>query len=166
MTYKERLTLELNFTSLIRQRFGQETLWLWAIPFNAPPPPPPLMNFSDGWLQSHFWGVKPVGILWSLQFFWGVRGKFTNFWGGFSVGTLNSILTRLIFQSYFFQEIVHDLVRLPLPQGMFIQIVCLSVSVSVSVSVPVSVLVYFYIHCNFCLCVCLPLPCVYCMLCI
>ena len=57
-----------------------------------------------------------------------------------------SILTRLISQSYFFQEIVHDLVRLPLPQGMFIQIVCLSV--------PVSVLVYFYVHCHFCLCVC------------
>ena len=57
------------------------------------------------------------------------------------------ILTRLIFQSYFFQEIVRDLVWLLLPQSMFIQMVCLSV--------PVPVLVYFYVHYHFCLCVCL-----------
>ena len=44
-----------------------------------------------------------------------------------------SILTSLIFQSYFFQEIVHDLVRLPLPQGMLIESNCVPVGVGVCV---------------------------------
>jgi hypothetical protein len=72
---KERLTLELVPLCYVRhQSFGQDTLWLWAIPFNVPPPP----------MDEFFWWVTTsLGILWSLQFFWGVRWKFTNFWGGF-----------------------------------------------------------------------------------
>jgi hypothetical protein len=36
---KERLTLELVPLCYVRhQSFGQDTLWLWAIPFNVPPP--------------------------------------------------------------------------------------------------------------------------------
>jgi hypothetical protein len=54
-----------------------KTLWLWAIPFNVQPPsPPPMDGFF--WRVTTF-EVKPVGILWSLQFFWGVVGKIYKF---------------------------------------------------------------------------------------
>jgi hypothetical protein len=58
-------------------------------PFHPSPlPPGPWMSFSEEWPQSRFWVVKSVGIFWSLRVFWGVRGKFTNFWGLICVGTL------------------------------------------------------------------------------
>jgi hypothetical protein len=55
---------------VITVHFRQESV----IPFNVHPPPP-----YEVWPQSCSRGVKPVGILWSLGFFWGVR---ENFWGG------------------------------------------------------------------------------------
>jgi hypothetical protein len=51
-----------------------------AIPFNVHTPPYGWV-FLKGDSKSRFWGVKPVGILWSLRYFWGVREKFSNFWG-------------------------------------------------------------------------------------
>jgi hypothetical protein len=47
MTYKERLTLELLPLCYVRdQSFGQDTLAIWAIPFNVHPPSPP----PYGWI--------------------------------------------------------------------------------------------------------------------
>jgi hypothetical protein len=59
---------------------------IWAIPFNIRTPL--WTRISEGVWKGRFWGVVCIGILWSLRFFWGVRQKFLNFWGGNCVGTL------------------------------------------------------------------------------
>jgi hypothetical protein len=56
------------------------TLRYRAIPFNIHTPL--WTRISEGVWKRRFWGVVCIGILWSLRFFWGVRQKFLNFWGG------------------------------------------------------------------------------------